>query len=91
MEGESKRPRDTREFVTQWSTATEEHLVIQMRRALADLSSRGVLPSLNDEQSSRVAPMLVHAFQLAAGPGGGAHVAIQYLSEIAHPTAEGKG
>jgi hypothetical protein len=79
---------DTREFVSRWNAATEEHLVHQMRSVLAGLASRGVLPTLSDEQSARLAPMLVHAFQLAAAREGGPHVATQYLSELASDSGE---
>jgi hypothetical protein len=83
MEGETKRPRDTREFVARWNAATEEHLVHQLQGVLANLARQGVMPVLSEEQLARLSPLLVHAFQAAAGPEGGAHVAIHYLSEQA--------
>lgn len=82
MEGESKRIWDTREFVAQWNAATEAHLVYQMQAVLRSLVTGGAIPQLSEEQSARLAPMLVHAFQVAAAPEGGVPGAIQYLSEL---------
>ena len=88
MDGDTKRPRDTREFMARWNAATEEHLTHQLQHVLETLVQGGTLPSLTPRQTARLAPMLVHAFQVAATPDGGAHAAIQYLSEQA---AEGGG
>jgi hypothetical protein len=83
MEGDIKRPRDTREFLARWNAATEEHLVHQLQSVLANLAREGTLPVLTDRQLATFAPMLVHAFQAAAGPDGGAHAGIDFLSEQA--------
>lgn len=91
MSSDPNRLMDTREFVSRWNAATEEHLVHQMRSVLAGLALRGVFPTLSEEQSARLAPMLVHALQLAAAPDGGPHVATQYLSELASDSGERSG
>lgn len=91
MEGESKRLWDTREFVAQWNAATEAHLVHEMQGVLGRLESQGAIPGLTGEQSGRLAAMLVHAFQVAAAPDGGPHLAIQYLSELAGTPRQGAG
>jgi hypothetical protein len=83
MDGDVKRPQDTREFMARWNAATEEHLTHQLQGVLDALVQGGTLPSLTPPQSARLAPMLVQAFQVAATPDGGAHAAIQYLSEQA--------
>jgi hypothetical protein len=80
MDGDA-RPRDTREFVAQWNAATEAHLVHQLQQVLNDMVAKGVLPSLSQPEIERLAPMFVHALQVAAARDGGAHAAIQYLAE----------
>lgn len=91
MEGESRKLWDTREFVAQWNAATEAHLVQEMRGVVARWAAQGTLPALAAAQSDRLAELLVHAFQVAAAPDGGPHLAIQYLSELAAPPAQGAG
>jgi hypothetical protein len=83
MDGDAKRPRDTREFMARWNAATEEHLTHQVQAVLEGLVRGGMLPSLTPQQTARLAPLLVHALQVAATPHGGAHAAIQFLSEQA--------
>ena len=81
MDGDP-RPRDTREFVAQWNAATEAHLVNRLHQVLGDMVAKGVVPNLTKAEIERVAPMLVRAFQVAAMHDGGAHAAIQHLSEL---------
>jgi hypothetical protein len=90
MDGDA-RLWNTREFVAQWNAATEAHLVHQMQKVLADLVDRGTAPSLSQPEIERLAPLLVHALQVAAAREGGAHAAIQYLSEFAGGTRETAG
>jgi hypothetical protein len=87
MDGEA-RPRDTREFVAQWNAATEAHLVHRLQQVLGDMVATGVMPNLTHAEIERFTPMLVRALQVAAAREGGAHQAIQYLSEL---TASQKG
>jgi uncharacterized protein YciW len=81
MDGDP-RPRDTREFVAQWNAATEAHLTSRLQQVLGEMAAKGVVPNLTQAEIERVAPMLVHALQVAAAPDGGAHAAIQHLSEL---------
>jgi hypothetical protein len=82
MPDQSDRPLDTREFVSRWNAATEEHLVHQMRRILEGLSRRGTVPGLTAEQVTSLSPILVRALQIAGAPEGGPHAGIQYLSAL---------
>jgi hypothetical protein len=82
MPEQSDRPFDTREFVSRWNAATEEHLVHQVQRILEGLSRRGTVPGLTVEQVTRLSPIMVRALQVAGAPNGGPHAAIQYLSEL---------
>jgi hypothetical protein len=72
-------PLNTREFVTRWSSAVEEHLVNE----LADILHQLVPAGLSPEQCSTLARHLAHALQEAGSPGGGIHAAMQYLHEAA--------
>lgn len=81
MDGET-RPRNTREFVAQWNAATEAHLVHRLQQVLGDMVAKGIVPSLTHAEIERFTPMLVRALQVAAAREGGAHQAIQYLSEL---------
>jgi hypothetical protein len=81
MDGDAK-PRDTREFVAQWNAATEAHLVHQLQQVLDDMVAKGIVPNLTHTEIERLTPMLVRALQIAAARDGGAHAAIQYLSEV---------
>jgi hypothetical protein len=81
MDGDAKA-RDTREFVAQWNAATEAHLVNQLQQVLSDMVAKGVAPNLTRSEIERLTPMLVHAFQVAAAPDGGALAAIQFLSGL---------
>lgn len=73
---------DTREFVSRWNAATEEHLMHQVRQCLERLGSRGIVPGLTGEQVGGMSPVLLHALQVAAAPDGGVHAAIQYLATL---------
>ncbi len=81
MDGDA-RLWNTREFVAQWNAATEAHLVHQLQQVLGDMAATGVTPNLSQPEIERLAPMLVRALQVAAAKEGGAHAAIQYLSEL---------
>ena len=82
MSNQPDRPFDTREFVSRWNAATEEHLVHQVRQILEGLGTRGVVPGLTGEQVARLSPIVVHALQIAATPSGGTHAAVEYLSTV---------
>ena len=79
MDQHESRPRNTREFLVRWNAATEEHLVHKAAAALARLAPGGI----SEAQAAALAPILVHAMQVAASPEGGAHVGVHYLEEMA--------
>jgi hypothetical protein len=68
--------------VAQWNAATEAHLVHRVQQVLGDMVAKGVVPNLTHPEIERLTPILVHALQVAAAREGGAHAAIQYLSEL---------
>jgi hypothetical protein len=75
-------PKDTREFMAMWNSATADHLTHRLSRILQDLTSRvRVQPPLSEAQAAGIAPVLVRAFQVAASPEGGVHAAVQFLAE----------
>jgi hypothetical protein len=79
MDQHEGRPRNTREFLVRWNAATEQHLVHKAAAALTRLAPGGI----SETQASALAPILVHAMQVASSPEGGAHVGVQYLEELA--------
>jgi len=74
-------PLNTREFVTRWSSAVEEHLVTELADILHQLAPAGPSGDLSPEQCSALARHLAHALQEAGSPGGGIHAAMQYLHQ----------
>jgi hypothetical protein len=78
---EQPTPKDTREFMALWNSATADHLTHRLTGVLQDLSRRVPVPPLTESQASGIAPVLVRAFQVAASPEGGVHAAIQFLAE----------
>jgi hypothetical protein len=79
MDQHESRPRNTREFLVRWNAATEQHLVHKAAAALTRLAPGGI----SEAQAGALAPILVHAMQIASSPDGGAHVGVQYLEELA--------
>jgi hypothetical protein len=84
MDQHEPRPHNTREFLVRWNAATQEHLVHKAATALARLAPGGI----SEAQASALAPILVHAMQVAAAPDGGAHVGVGYLEELAEGGGE---
>jgi hypothetical protein len=75
-----KRPRDTREFLAQWNAATEEHLTNKLVGILQQLGQHDPrLQGLSAEQCAALAPLLLHALQVAAAPDGTVHDALDLL------------
>jgi hypothetical protein len=70
---------NTREFLTLWNVAKEEHLVQRVSAVLARLATQGVLPPMSDAQGA----VLSHAIQLAGDPAAGPAVALQFLETLA--------
>ena len=60
------------------------HLVHKAATALARLAPGGI----SEAQAAALAPLLVHAMQVAAAPDGGAHVGVGYLEELAEGGGE---
>ncbi len=83
MDEEPSPLLNTREFVARWNVAKEEHLVQRFTAVAAALARRGVLPPLSEAQGA----ILAHALQLAAEPGAGPPVALQYLEALAGESA----
>jgi hypothetical protein len=83
---EQPMPKDTREFMAMWNSATADHLTHRLTGVLQDLSRRVAGPPLTESQASGIAPVLVRAFQVAASPEGGVHAAIQFLAEYGGDT-----
>ena len=79
MDQHDARPHNTREFLVRWNAATQEHLVHKAAAALSRLAPGGI----SEAQAAALAPILVHAMQVAAAPDGGAHVGVQYLEGLA--------
>jgi hypothetical protein len=78
---EQPSPKDTREFMAMWNSATADHLTHRLTGVLQDLSRKVAVPPLTEPQALGIAPVLVRAFQVAASPEGGVHAAIQFLAE----------
>ena len=84
---EPRLPKDTREFMAMWNTATADHLAHQLTGVLQDLTRRlPELPAMNESQAAVLAPILVRAFQVAASPEGGVPAAVQFLAEYGADT-----
>jgi hypothetical protein len=79
MDQHEGRAHNTREFLVRWNAATEQHLVHKAAAALARLAPGGI----SEAQAAALAPLLVHAMQIASSPDGGAHVGVQYLEQLA--------
>jgi hypothetical protein len=76
-------PLNTREFVTRWSSAVEEHLVTELTDILHRLAPAGPGGDLSPEQCSALARHFAHALRESGVEGGGIHAAMQYLHEVA--------
>lgn len=76
-------PQDTREFMALWNTATADHLTHKLAGVLHDLPDRvPEFPRMDEAQAGATALILLRAFQVAAGPEGGVHAAVQFLAEF---------
>jgi hypothetical protein len=79
-------PATTREFMAMWNAVTAEHLTHKLTAALQQLGQRVPnAPAIGEAEAEAIAPLLVHAFQVAASPEGGVHAAVQFLSEYGAP------
>jgi hypothetical protein len=88
MDQPSSRPADTREFMAMWNAVTAEHLSHKLAGALQDLAQRVPnAPALDAVGAEAMAPLLIHAFQVAAAKDGGVHAAVQFLVEYGAPPA----
>jgi len=82
------RPTDTREFMAMWNAVTAEHLIHKLAAALEELSKRVPdAPTFGTAGAEVMAPLLIHAFQVAAAKDGGVHAAVQFLVEYGAPPA----
>ncbi|HET9725585.1 MAG TPA: hypothetical protein VFP28_01635 [Gemmatimonadales bacterium] len=82
MDQPSGRPADTREFMAMWNAVTAEHLTHKLTAALQQLGERVPhAPTFAPAEAEAMAPLLIHAFQVAAAKDGGVHAAVQFLSE----------
>jgi hypothetical protein len=76
------RPSNTREFMAMWNAVTAEHLTSKLTGTLQQLGQRVPnAPTFGAAEAEALAPLLIHAFQVAAAPDGGVHAAVQFLSE----------
>ena len=88
MDQPSSRPADTREFMAMWNAVTAEHLTHKLAGALHELAQRVPdAPALGAAGAEVMAPLLIHAFQVAAAKDGGVHAAVQFLVEYGAPPA----
>jgi hypothetical protein len=88
MDQPSARPTDTREFMAMWNAVTAEHLIHKLAAALEELSKRVPdAPAFGTAGAEVMAPLLIHAFQVAAAKDGGVHAAVQFLVEYGAPPA----
>jgi hypothetical protein len=88
MDQPSGRPADTREFMARWNAVTAEHLTHKLTGALQQLAQRlPNAPALEAAEAEAMAPLLIHAFQVAAAKEGGVHAAVQFLVEYGAPPA----
>ncbi|HKT61437.1 MAG TPA: hypothetical protein VJQ46_15390 [Gemmatimonadales bacterium] len=82
MDQPGGRPADTREFMAMWNAVTAEHLTHKLTEVLQQLGQRVPnAPAFGAEEAEAMAPLLIHAFQVAASKDGGVHAAVQFLSE----------
>ena len=82
MDEPLSRPANTREFMAMWNAVTAEHLSAKLSAALVQLAQRAPsAPPIGEAQAEALAPLLIHAFQVAAAPEGGVHAAVQFLAE----------
>ena len=89
MDQPSRRPADTREFMAMWNEVTAEHLTHKLTGALQELAQRVPnAPAITAAEAEAMAPLLIHAFQVAAAKDGGVHAAVQFLVEYGTPTPE---
>jgi len=89
MDETLKPPENTQEFLAMWNVVTADHLVHKLTTVLQDLGRRLPQPVVLDQPSATaLATQLVHAFQVAASPQGGAHAAVQLLTELAAGTPD---
>jgi hypothetical protein len=89
MDQPSRPPADTREFMAMWNAVTAEHLTHKLAGALQELAQRVPdAPAIGAAQAEVMAPLLIHAFQVAAAKDGGVHAAVQFLVEYGAPTPE---
>jgi hypothetical protein len=88
MDEPVSHPANTREFMAMWNAVTAEHLSHKLTAALQQLGQRVPhAPLLGEAEAGALAPLLIHAFQVAAAPEGGVHAAVQFLAEYgATPT-----
>ena len=88
MDQPSGRPADTREFMAMWNAVTAEHLTHKLTEALQQLAQRVPnAPAFEAAEAELMAPLLIHAFQVAAAKEGGVHAAVQFLVEYGAPPA----
>jgi hypothetical protein len=88
MDQPSGRPTDTREFMAMWNAVTAEHLTHKLTGALQELAQRVPnAPAITAAEAEAMAPLLIHAFQVAAAKDGGVHAAVQFLVEYGAPPA----
>ena len=86
MDEPRNHPATTREFMAMWNAVTAEHLTHKLTAALRQLGQRVPnAPAIGEAEAEAIAPLLVHAFQVAASPEGGVHAAVQFLSEYGAP------
>ena len=79
---EIDHPSNTREFMAMWNSVTAEHMAHKLSGVLRTLPERlPDAPLMNETQATALAAVLVRALQVAASPEGGAHAAVQFLSE----------
>lgn len=82
MDEQVSQPSNTREFIAMWNSVTADHLMHKLTAVLQQLPSRvPEAPRLDDAQAAALSALLVRAFQVAASPEGGVHVAVQFLAE----------
>ena len=88
MDQPSGRPADTREFMAMWNAVTAEHLTHKLADALQELAQRVPnAPAFGAPEAEVMAPLLIHALQVAAAKEGGVHAAVQFLVEYGAPPA----
>jgi hypothetical protein len=89
MDQPTGRPADTREFMAIWNAVTADHLTHKLTGALQELAHRVPnAPAFAPAEAEAMAPLLIHAFQVAAAKEGGVHAAVQFLVEYGAPPPE---